>query len=505
MSVLDAAIIALSFGVTFAIGGAIARRQRDAAEFFTGSRSISWPLACLSLIATETSAITFVAVPAMVFFHRNATFLQMAFGYIIGRALVAWLLVPPIRRGSVTSVYEYIHTRTGPTAGALTACVFLVTRCLADGVRLYVTALPLSLATGLSIPWSIAITLAATTVYSLLGGIRGIVWIDAIQLCIYLAGAVIAIAVMAGRIPDGFGAGLDRLWDEGIFRVFDFGFNLNGYTLWAGIIGGSAFSLASHGTDHLMAQRYLMVRTDADARKVLIGSGFFVLFQFALFLFLGACLYALWPDAQLADNNAVFAKFVAEDLPSGVRGLILSAVFAAAMSTLSGTINALAASSLQDVAVALFGFSRERARSVGPARLLSLAWALALGACAFLAPADKSVVDRVLEIAAVTYGGILGIFLLSRFTRLGSPPVLCGFFLGVGFSVLLAFVELPVVGKVFWPWYVPGGALVTIAGALLAGTRLPRRGAADRPPERDGGPLPGADPAPHNESNEVST
>ncbi len=483
MTALDIAIIAASFAATFAIGGAIARRQRDAAEFFTGSRSISWPLACLSLIATETSAITFIAVPAMVFFHRNATFLQMAFGYIIlGRALVAWLLVPQIRGGSVTSVYEYIHTRIGPLAGALTACVFLVTRCLADGVRLYVTALPLSLVTGLSIPWSIAIMLAATAVYSLLGGIRGIVWIDAIQLVIYLAGGAIAIAIIAGRIPDGFAAGMDRLWAEGIFRVFDFGLHLHGYTFWAGIIGGSAFSLASHGTDHLMAQRYLMVRTDADARKVLVGSGVFVLFQFALFLFLGACLYALWPNAKLADNNAVFAKFIAEDLPSGVRGLILSAVFAAAMSTLSGTINALAASSLQDVAVALFGLSRERARSVALARLLSLAWALALGACAFLSPTDKSVVDRVLEIAAITYGGILGIFLLSRFARLSSAPVLIGFFLGVGFSACLAFVELPLAGKVFWPWYVPSGAFVTIAGAFAAAPCFPRRGTAARPP-----------------------
>jgi Na+/proline symporter len=195
-----------------------------------------------------------------------------------------------------------------------------------------------------------------------------------------------------------------------------------------------------------------------------------VFFQFALFLFLGSCLFALWPNVELSDYNAVFAKFIASDLPSGVRGLVLSALFAAAMSTLSGTINALAASSLQDVAVALFGLSRERARSVGLARILSLLWALALAACAFLTPTDKSVVDRVLEIAGIAYGGILGIFLLSRFARLASAPILVGFFLGIAFSTYLAFFELPIVGKVFWPWYVPSGAFVTIAGAFAAGT-----------------------------------
>ncbi len=477
----DLVIIAVSFAVTFAIGAAIARTQRDATEFFTGSRAIPWPLACLSLVATETSAITFIAVPAMVFFRHDWKFLQMAFGYIIGRALVAWLLVPQIRGGSVTSVYEYIHTRVGPVAGALTASVFLVTRCLADGVRLYITALPLSFVTGLSIPWSIALTLAATAFYSLLGGIRGIVWVDAIQLVIYLAGGVVAIYVIAGKLPEGFAGGMERLWHDGNFQVFDFAWNLGDYTIWAGLIGGTAFSLASHGTDHLMAQRYLMVPTDNDARKVLVLSGVFVLFQFALFLFLGSCLYALWPDVKLDDYNAVFAKFIATDLPSGVRGLVLSALFAAAMSTLSGTINALAASSLQDVAVALFGLSRERARSVGLARVLSLFWALALAACAFLSPTDRSVVDRVLEIASITYGGILGIFLLSRFARLPSAPVLVGFFLGVGATTYLWLFKVPCVGKVFWlfevppdgkvfwPWYVPVGAIVTVAGACAAG------------------------------------
>jgi len=472
VSGIDIVLVGAAFLLVFLLGGWFSRRQGDSREFFLGSRSIAWPLACFSLVATETSGITFLGVPEMSY-RGSWVFLQMALGYIAGRALVAWLLVPAIRKGDVTSIYEYIRTRLGARSGALTACVFLLTRLLADGVRLFITAVPLQLATGIPFAWSVLIIVIVTAAYSLMGGIRGIVWLDTIQLGIYLLGAVISIYVIAEKLPQGLGTALEGIASEGKLRVFDFAFDLSRYTFWAGLFGGAAFSVASHGTDHLMAQRYLLVPTDRDARKVVVGSGVVVFLQFALFLFLGSCLFCLWPERTFENRNEVFAAFIVEELPPGVRGLVLSSVFAAAMSTLSSSINALAASTVHDIGRGLFGIGKERAESVGLARVVSLLWAAALGAAAFLVSmADRNVVDLALGIASITYGGVLGIFLLSRFTRSSGKAAVAGFLCGTGFSAYLFFFPLPLVGKVFWPWLVPLGAAVTVLAAFLS-RRLP--------------------------------
>jgi SSS family transporter len=490
MHPLDLFAFAVSLCLVLGVAVSFARRQTDAAEFFTGSRRIGWPLACASLVATETSGITFIGVPALAY-GGTFTFLQMAFGYLLGRVLVAVLLVPQIRRGNHTSVYEYIHTRLGPRAGALTALVFLITRLLADGVRLYVTALPLQFMTGIRFEWAVAIILAATAFYSLLGGIRGIVWLDTIQLVIYLAGGLVSLYVIASLNPDTATAGpLAKAAAAGKTVVFDFSLALDRYTLWAGLIGGAAFSLASHGTDHLMAQRYLLVPTDRDAQKVVIGSGILVFFQFWLFLLLGAFLFDLWPDRVFADPNAVYPAFIVEKLTPGVRGFVLSAIFAAAMSTLSSSINALAASTVRDLAVGLFRLAPERAHSLALARFFSLVWVAALGGAAFLtAMAERNVVDLAMGIASITYGGVLGIFLLGRFTRIRGGPVAAGFLAGTGSAAYLFFFPPlwgakalltllapgcavlfadPIRGpKLFWPWLVPVGTVLTVTTAVF--------------------------------------
>jgi Na+/proline symporter len=475
MTTLDLSIIAASFAGVLAIGWALARRQTSAAEYFLGSRSVGWPLALCSLVATETSGITFIGVPAMAF-GGSWVYLQMALGYAVGRVLVAWLLVPEIRKGNFTSVYEYLHARLGRREAALAAVVFLATRLVADGARVYVTAIPLTLVTGWPLGWSFGAILVVTAIYSLLAGVRGVVWTDTVQLVLYLAGGIASIVLIAQAIPEDLGTALARAAEAGRLRVFDLSLRLDSFTLWAGLIGGAAFSFASHGTDHLMAQRYLLTPTDRDAKIVVIGSGLVSFAQCALFLFLGSCLYCLWPGREFPKPNDVFPAFMAT-MPSGLRGLVLSAVFAAAMSTLSGTINALAASTVRDLGVGLFGLDRKRAESVGLARFVSFWWVLALGGAAFLASlSDEYVIDLALGVAAVTYGGVLGIFLIGRFTRLAGAPVLAGFLAGTSCSACLYIWPVPGLGAVKWPWFVPVGAtIVLIVAGLAAAARRTER------------------------------
>jgi len=457
VSALDVALVGAGIGALFLAGVLFKRRQLSAYEFFAGSRSIPWQAACLSLVATETSGITFLGVPELAF-RGNWTFLQMAFGYVIGRVLVAWLLIASVRRRAFTSVYEYL----GPSSGRLVACVFVVTRVLADGVRLFVTAVPLQLATGLDLEWCILAVVAVTAAYSLMGGIRGIVWVDTAQLLIYLAGAAASV-VIAVSLTDDFPGKLAEAFASGKLVIFDSSFALNRFTLWAGLIGGAAFSFASHGTDHLMAQRYLLVRTDREARKVVVASGLAVTAQFALFLFLGTCLFCLWPDRSFPQQNRLYAAFIVEKLPSGIRGLVLAGVFGAAMSTLSSSINALAASGLRDIGIGLLGLKKRLAESLFWGRLVSLGAAAALAACALgFARAAENMVNLAMGIASITYGGILGAFLAKRFMNVGDRSCAAALAAGSLWSGYLFFFPLPILGRIFWPWLVPSGAAVAL-------------------------------------------
>ena len=281
------------------------------------------------------------------------TFLQLPIGYVIGRLLVVAFLLPHYFAGEYFTAYEVLRKRFGGPVGQAASFLFIVTRSLADGLRLFLTAIVVQEISGFSLPLSIALVGITTVVYTFVGGMKAVVWTDVIQFVVYILGAVVALGVLVARLPGGFGQLLTDGAAAGKFRFVDLSAALdNPYTIWAGVIGGMFLTFGSHGADQLMVQRYLCARSRGEAARALWMSGVVVFAQFALFLLIGVGLfvfYQAFPPAVAFDRpDRVFVRFLVEQLPHGVIGLVAGAVFAAAMSTLSGSLNSSATAVVTD-------------------------------------------------------------------------------------------------------------------------------------------------------------
>lgn len=494
-------------------------RQQSSRDYFLGNRSLPWLAVCLSVVATETSTLTFISIPGLAYLG-NMNFLQVAMGYICGRIIVSFLLLPAYYRRRLNTSYELMRITYGSRMHTLTSILFLVTRLLADGVRLYATAIPLALMTGWSMGTAIVIIAAATMIYTVLGGIRSVVWMDVFQSGIYMVGALAAVAVLIGRLPGGAEKALAAAGAAGKFTILTLGaeggwgsFFSTSYTLPAGLIGGALLSMASHGTDQIIVQRLLACRSLQAGQKALITSGILVFVQFAIFLFLGILLYLYYQGANMPSDH-VFPRFIVEEMPVGFKGVIIAAIFAAAMSTLSGSLNALASSSLFDLIKTRTSVTVRW--ELLTSQMITLFWGMVLTGCALLLHHhDNPVIELGLSIASYTYGGVLGIFLMSVAKKtpsesnalislwcalavmiwfiggdaeiqlmLGLPLAAIGLWIGwgvkrreemvfiiaAGVCVLLTILFLPS-PRAAWTWYVPAGSLIAIAAGHLQ-TRL---------------------------------
>lgn len=469
MNALDLTVLFTYLFGTAGLGLWLAGRQRTADDYFLGNRELPWFLVMLSIVATETSTLTVISVPGLAYVG-DFTFLQLAFGYVLGRIAAATLLLPFYFKGGAKTAYGYLGQRFGRAPQASASVLFLITRVLADGVRLFATAIPLSLMTGWSYGLCILLIGLITVVYTYVGGIRSVVWLDAIQLIVYVGGAIVALGLVLGRLGgwDAFlasiPAGKLRLinlgLDEGVRGLFG-----GGYRLPAALLGGAFLSMASHGTDQLLVQRMLATRGLRQAQKALITSGFVVVLQFALFLVLGSALFAAFGGETMPSDH-VFPRFIVEGLPPGFSGLLLAAIFAAAMSTLSSSLNSLASSTVLDLV--------RRPKESGEddlkrGRRMTLMWALVLiGGAMLFRSQENPVVEVGLAIASVTYGGFLGTFLLGRLTTRPGPKAAVGAMASgvVGAGALVLFANL------FWVWLVPlGCAVALIAGLTLSNIR----------------------------------
>jgi SSS family transporter len=487
---LDLAVIAAYAIAVVGIGLWSSRRQHTAGDYFLGARDLPALAVLLSIVATETSALTVISVPG-IGARGDLTFLQLTFGYLIGRIAVARWLLPGYFSGSQETAYARLETRFGAPTRRLVSSLFLVTRFLGDGVRVFAGAIPLALVTGWSIPAAIIAMGTVTLLYTWFGGLRAVVWTDVIQLVIYVAGGLAALwiaAEMAGGLP----AVLAQAGAAGKLRVVDPSLSFTTpYTLLAGIVGGALLSAASHGTDHLIVQRLLATRSLRDARVALVGSGLAVILQFALFLLVGTALWAAGQAPEGTSGDELFPRFIVDHLPSGLAGLVVAGIIAAAMSTLSSSINALASSVTHDW-YATTPERRDPARLLRVGRLVSGAWGvlLVLAALGFhtWGSRDTPVVVLALSIASVTYGALLGTYLLAgRFERVRGPDVALAVggavtvMLVVVFAGRLASVPglawLAPAGRLAWPWYVPLGTAITLALGAALGMRR-RAGAA---------------------------
>ena len=464
-------------------GAWLGRGARGGEEYFLGRRDLPWVVVLLSVVATETSTLTFLSIPGIAY-GGSLAFVQIAAGYVLGRIAVAVWLLPAYREGRLRTAYELLETRFGPETRRLTSATFMITRLLADSVRLFATAIPLTLVTGWPLVVSILVIGALTFVYTFIGGIRAVVWVDASQMALYMAGGLIALVVLGQAVPDGWPGILARAAEAGklvaIDPALDFG---RPYTLWAGLLGGAFLSMGSHGADQLIVQRLLACRDLAASRRALVGSGVAVFLQFVLFLFVGLGLWAWYDGAAFPRSDEIFARFIVEALPAGVRGLLIAGVFAAAMSTLSSSINALSSTTAYD----FWARARKRAGAgegagggdgtdderaiLRAGRVAAAVWSVLLVAAAvgFIPLSeDSAAVEVSLGIASVVYGGLLGAFALARFSRRATGrSVRVGIVAGI-LSVTAIWVFAR--AALAWPWFVPIGAAVTVTiGLLLAG------------------------------------
>ena len=462
---IDLTLLLAYLAGTVAFGVWIGRGQKSAHDYLLGSRNLPWWALLISIVATETSTATFLSVPGVAF-GGNLTYLQLPLGYLVGRSIAAALLLPMYFRGQMFTAYEVLRVRSGPAVRTLASAIFLVTRTLADGLRLYLAALVVQTMTGLALPWCVGISGIATLVYTLHGGMRAVVWTDVIQFFVYMIGAFAALVVLhLGIAPlaegarSGLGAALDLASAEGKLQAFDFRLDLSSpFTFWAGLLGGTVLSVGSHGVDQLIVQRYLSARSLSDARKALVWSGPVVLAQFAVFLGIGIALYAFYrqqpPETPPLAGDKVFAHFIVNHLPTGLVGIVLGAVFSAAMSTLSSSLSASASALVNDFLLPATGRKPEDPFALRAAKAATVLFAvlqMAVGVSG-LGGAD-SVVNSVLAIATITTGIILGLFLLALAGAPRPAASLVGLACGLGVTAAVVFA-FPVLGwKVGWPWY----------------------------------------------------
>ena len=449
-------------------GLVLSGRQRDASDYFLGHRGLPWWAIMLSIVATETSALTVISIPGIAA-RGDLTFLQLAFGYLAGRIGVAALLLPGYFEGTQDTAYQRLERRFGRGARRAASGVFLLTRALADCVRIFATAIPLAIITHWSLPAGILAIGIVTVIYTWVGGLRAVVWVDVIQLGVYLLGGV-ATLVVATRLAGGPGA-FARAWDAGKLVTLDFtpSFKVL-YTFWGGVLGGALLAGASHGTDHVIVQRLLAARALKDAQRALIGSGVFIIAQFALFLLVGTSLWLAGADQGAVRSDTIYPTFVITRLPTGLAGLVVAGILAAAMSSHASAVNSLASASTHDFYAPLSG-RQEPTHLLRVGRWLTLLWTAVLvaGAMAFRNQ-NTPVVQLALSVASITYGALLGTYLLGGWwSRARQRDVVVAIIVSVlAMTPVVLGVPWRVLPGLAWPWYVPLGTAVTVAVGMLS-------------------------------------
>lgn len=431
---VDLLIIAVYLvGITL-FGLRFRTRQRTMRDYFLADRNIPWWAIALSIVAAETSTLTIISIPGLAY-DSNFTFLQLVLGYVVGSVVISFILLPQYFRGELFTAYQLIERRFGPGLRTVTAGLFLLTRAAAEGVRVYAVSIVVSIALGTGEIASIAIITVLTLIYTFEGGLAAVIWTDVVQTFIYVGGTLVGLVTLVHLIPGGWAVAQSTASGLHKFQMIDSSILFSKpYTLWAGVLGGAFLRTASHGTDQLIVQRLLAAKNQRQSVLALLSSSFAVLFQFALFLFVGAMLFVYYrvPSSSFGRADRIYPTFIVSRMPHGIAGLLIAAILAAAMSNLSAALNSLSSSSMMDFYVR-FRPAIDDAKRLRLARIATVAWAFVLFALALLALHRVSrVVEVGLQIASVAYGALLGVFLLGVLTKRANQSgamigMLCGF------------------------------------------------------------------------------
>jgi SSS family solute:Na+ symporter len=458
---IDLLIIALYLAGITLFGLRFRKKQRTMRDYFLADRDIPWWAISLSIVAAETSTLTIISIPGLAY-DSNLTFLQVVVGYVIGRVIISFVLLPQYFRGDLYTAYQLIERRFGPKLRSVTAGLFLLTRAAAEGVRVYAVSIVVSIALGTGEIASIAIITLLTLLYTFEGGLAAVIWTDVVQTFIYIGGTLVGLFTILHLIPGGWDSAHVLAASLQKFQVFDFSFGFGkAYTIWAGIIGGAFLTTASHGTDQLIVQRLLAARGKRQSALALLSSGVAIFFQFGLFLFVGVMLFAYYrvPSAAFGRADRIYPTFIVSRMPHGISGVLIAAILAAAMSNLSAALNSLSSSSMMDF---YFRFRPETSepRRMRLARIATALWAVVLFGLAVLALHRVGrVIEVGLQIASIAYGALLGVFLLGVLTkRANQNGAILGMICGFGTEIYLWKMT-----QVAFTWWVAIGTCMTFA------------------------------------------
>jgi solute:Na+ symporter, SSS family len=461
---IDYAVILLYLGIVLLISFYYKRKEQSVKDYFLNAEGVPWWAVTFSIIAAETSTLTFISIPGLAYI-TNLNFLQVAFGYAIGRVIVARYFLPAYFSGELTTAYSFLENRFGIRTRTMASVIFLFTRTAADGVRLFATAIPLKLLLGIEYPYAILIIALVSLVYSRAGGVRGIIWVDVLQMSVYIIGAVVSIVIILGNYTGSF----DALFEQGKLQIINLNFGANAsefftkpYTLISGLIGGMFFSMSSHGADQLIVQKLLATRNLKVAQKALKASGVIAVIQFLLFLLLGACLYLFYGKLNIRSDE-VFPKFIIESLPAGVSGFVIAGLLAAALSTLAASISSMSSSTLYDLFTKKLAVYQDSKWLV---LVLSVVWTSILVISSFFfMNSSKAVVEIALGISSFTFGGLLGVFLLGLFFKgANEKGAICALiFSTIGMIFVIVF------NISAWTWFILIGVIIAfITGVLFS-------------------------------------
>jgi solute:Na+ symporter, SSS family len=475
MRFLDLATIAIYLIAITWFGAHFRKSQRNLKDYFLGGQTAPWWAIALSIVSAETSTLTVIGTPALSF-SGNFQFLQLVLGYLAARIVICILFLPQYFRGEMYTAYELMGRRFGERIRKLTAGTFLLLRALAEGVRVFAVSIIVSTVLGTGEVVSILVIVCLTLFYTFEGGMTAVIWTDVVQMFLYVAGAILSFFVILHQIPGGWPHISQVAGAAHRFQMFDFRFAWSAdffsrnYSFWAGLIGGCFLTTASHGTEQLLVQRLLAARTEGQSRAALLSSWVVIFFQFGLFLFIGVLLYVYYSDARLPapqPADSIYPRFVWNNLPPGIAGLVIAAILAAGMSNLSAALNALSSTTVMDFykpLVAGRNPAASEAHFLGIARRTTVVWAIILFLIGLVARHWGSVLEAGLTIASILYGSLLGVFLLGLLTkRVQQNSAMIAMIAGL---VLMIYVKQET--HIAFTWFVVIGTTATFLTGWLA-------------------------------------
>ncbi len=465
MRTLDLTVIFLYLVAVTWFGWRFREKQRTLKDYFLGGHTAPWWAIGLSIVSAETSTLTIIGTPPLAY-GGSFVFLQVVFGYLLARIVISTLFLPRYFEGRLFTAYELIDRRFGPRVRRLTAGIFLVTRSLAEGVRVFAISIVISIILHTSGPASILVIICVTLFYTFEGGMTAVIWTDVVQMGMYVFGAAVSFFVLLDKIPGGMSHVLDLAIPAGKLRVFDFHWSWTApYTLWAGIVGGCFLTTASHGTDQLVVQRLLSAKSESQSRRALLSSWVVIFVQFTLFLTIGLLLWVHHAGKIFSKDelDRLYPTFIWESLPPVVAGLSMAAIIAAAMANLSAALNSLASATVMDFYQPLTKARHSPGHYLLVSRLSTVFWAGILAAIGLVATHWGSVLESGLSIASVTLGILLGVFLLGILTkRPGQNAATTGVLAGTAAMLFVKFGT-----RIPFTWWVLIGSGVTFSVGLL--------------------------------------